>query len=348
MLTNYFTLRALATEWARLFPGGLLKDAYSQSKDECTLAMATPEHAWMLRISTRRSFPYIFRTDGYNRARRNVATRFAGALDQAVIGVRLADRDRVIYLDLADGRAFQILLFGPRANVLLVDPDGVIEEAFQRNAALAGCPTPVPEAAPSVDTFEAFEGRWPQAEPDLARALSRAMPLFDRDLARETLHRAGCDAPATIDIAARQRLYSQARALEADLATPQPTVYWQDDAPAAFTLLPMNAYGSLRAEAFESTDRAVAVFVRRRLALDQFLQAYTPLERELEQAVSHYRQSSERMLEALARESRADRYEHWAHLLMAQPTPTASGAETLTVPDLFADQQPVTVPLTPE
>ena len=348
MLTNFFTLLALATEWAGSFPGALLKDAYSQSRDECTLALATPEHAWMLRISTRRAFPYIFRTDGYNRARRNVATRFAGAFDQPIAGVRLADRDRVLYLDLGDGRAFQILLFGPRANVFLISADGLIEEAFQRNTALAGTPAPTPDAAPRVDTFDAFETRWPLAEPDLARALSRAMPLFDRDLALETIHRAGYDSPLAPDLEDRQRLYARARALEADLATPRPTVYWRDDAPEAFTLLPMHAYRALRAESFETTDRAVAVFVRRRLALDQFLQAHTPLKRELEQAVSHYRQSTERMLEALARESRADRYEHWAHLLMAQPAPTTSGADTVTAPDLFADQQPVTIPLVPE
>jgi predicted ribosome quality control (RQC) complex YloA/Tae2 family protein len=348
MLTNYFTLRALATEWAGSFPGALLKDAYSQSRDECTLALATPEREWMLRISTRRAFPYIFRTDGYNRARRNVATRFARVLDKPVTGIRLADRDRVIFIDFADGRTFQIFLFGPRANVLLVGPDGVVEEAFQRNAALAGSPAPTPVAARRVDSFDDFEAHWPHAEPDLARALSRAMPLFDRDLARETLHRAGCDGETGPDLTIRQRLYSQARALEAGLATPRPTVYWRDDAPEAFTLIPMNAYESLRAEGFETTDRAVAVFVRRRLALEQFLEAFTPLQRELEQAVSHYRQSGERMLEALAQESRADRYEHWAHLLMAQPTPTVSGATSLTAPDLFADQQPVTIPLAPE
>ncbi len=346
MLTNYFTLRALAAEWAGSIPGALLKDAYSQSRDECTLALATPEHAWMVRISTRRAFPYIFRADGYNRARRNVATRFAGALDQPVAGVRLADRDRVLYLDLANGRTFQIFLFGPRANVLLVSPNGLIEEAFQRNTALAGTPAPTPAAAPRVETFDAFEARWPHAEPDLARALSRAMPLFDRDLSLETVHRARCEPSP--DAEARQRLYRQACAVEAELAMPRPTVYWLDDAPHAFSLIPLHAFISFRAEAFDTTDRAVGVFIRRRLARDQFLELYTPLERELEQAVVHYTQRGQQMLEALARESRADRYEHWAHLLMAQPNPTESGADTLTAPDLFADQQSITIPLVSE
>ena len=76
MLTHYFTLSALAREWSADLKGFVLSDAYSQAKGELTLAFATAEESLMLKISVRRSFPYVFQSKGYNRARRNTATVF--------------------------------------------------------------------------------------------------------------------------------------------------------------------------------------------------------------------------------------------------------------------------------
>ncbi|MEZ4702308.1 MAG: NFACT RNA binding domain-containing protein [Rhodothermales bacterium] len=350
MLTNYYTLRALSAEWNDALAGSILGDAYSQSKDECTLALANPATTWMLRISTRRAFPYAFRSEGYNRARRNVATLFASALDARIERIRLAERDRVLFLDFADGRWMQVQLFGPRPNVLLVRADGTIEEAFQHHGLLEDEPAPMPTPAPDVDTPDAFASRWPARDKDLARALSRALPLFDRDLAEEAIRRAGLAPTASAACSAPQleQLFSAARAVEADLATPRPTLYWRGDVPDAFALIPLLARAGQTSEAFDTTDHALAVFVRRRLAQEQYIEVFLPLERQLAQAAAHYRQSGAKMLESLTQESRAERYERWGHLLMAQPAPASSAGDAVTVTDLFGDQQPVVIPLQPE
>jgi predicted ribosome quality control (RQC) complex YloA/Tae2 family protein len=53
------------------------------------------------------------------------------------------------------------------------------------------------------------------------------------------------------------------------------------------------------------------------------------------------------MEEELDSESRAGRYERWGHLLMAQQDQVPEGAEEVDLPDLFADGEPVTIPLDP-
>ena len=148
MLTNYFTLRALVHEWQPRLTGATLGDAFSQSRDELTLAFATPEAEHMVRLSVRAPFHFLFRTDGYSRARRNVATLFDDAFDRRLEGLRLAERDRVLWLDLGGGLRFEIRLFGPRANVFLVDDAGHIREAFQSDGEWAGQPAPAPRPAP--------------------------------------------------------------------------------------------------------------------------------------------------------------------------------------------------------
>ena len=138
MVTNYFTLKALAEAWSDSQKGRIVGDVYSQSRDELTLAFASPETTWMLRVSTNPAFQYIFRGEGYNKAKRNVAALFPKTLDKKVQGVSLAARDRILYIHLENECTIQLNLYGPRANVYFIDDSGIIQDAFQRSETLIG------------------------------------------------------------------------------------------------------------------------------------------------------------------------------------------------------------------
>ena len=148
MVNNYYTLQALANEWPEDLAGCVVGDVFSQVRGELTIALAHPEREWMLRVSTQAPFYYVFRSAGYNKARRNVAAVFEGAVGRRVEAVRMAERDRMLLLDLDDGSRFQAVLFGARANVFWVDAAGIVAEAFQGDAAWAGQPAPTPRPAP--------------------------------------------------------------------------------------------------------------------------------------------------------------------------------------------------------
>ncbi|GIV58826.1 MAG: hypothetical protein KatS3mg042_1739 [Rhodothermaceae bacterium] len=352
MLTSYFTLNALVRAWTPDLVGCVVGDAFSQVRDELTLALAAPEREWMLRVSVRGPFQYLFRAEGYSKARRNVATLFEDAFDRRVTALRLAERDRMLYLDLEGGLAFQVMLFGPRANVFLVEAGGTVREAFQGDAEWAGRPAPAPRPAPVVDTFAAFEARWRADRKTTVQAVAAAFPLLDRTLAAEVVFRAGVTAatPDACTDADRRALFDAGRHLLAALEAPAPRIYWRGRSPEVFALLPLHhldARDDLTAEPFDTVDAAVRVYVRRRLADVRFRAAYAPLEKALAAARDHHRAAAARMLDELSRESRADRYERWGHLLMANPGAVPPGAETVTLPDLFAGGAPVTIPLDP-
>ena len=366
MITSFYTLQALAREWAPDLVGAAVGDAFSQARDEWTLALARPDREWMLRASLQAPDVLLFRTEGYSRARRNVATLFEEAFGRTVTDVRLAERDRVLFIDLEGGLHFQLLLFGPRPNVLLVDGEGVVVEAFQRDAEWGGRPAPTPRPAPDVRRLADFEARWRPNSKTLAQAVARALPLFDRLLGAEVVHRADVhvaspDACGAEELAA---LFEAASALRPELGRPQPRIYWRGRFADAFSLVPLahrleggrtsdpsgkgaDVGPDVREERFESVDAAVRVYARRSLGQRRFRAAYDPLERALEGAAAHHRQSAERMLEELAKESRAERYERWGHLLMAAPDQVGEGAERAALPDLFAGGAPADVPLDP-
>ncbi len=348
MVNSYFTLQALVREWRPDLVGCTVRDIFSQHRNELTVALAGDEQDWMVRGSVQRPTIHLFRVEGYSKARRNVATLLTGAIDRTVTDVRIADRDRLVSLDLSDGSSIRWQLFGARANAFHV-ADGMILEAFQNDDDLAGTEAPTPYPAPMPESFTEFEGRWKNNRNKTRQAVQSAVPLFGRTLARETLHRAGVetDAPADCTEAERRALFDAAMALREALAEPAPVIYGDGQFPDAFSLLPLRHRDDDPAEHYDTVDAAVTRFVRRTLAERHFHRLYDPLAEALDAAAEHHRRSAERMEEELDSESRAGRYERWGHLLMAQQDAVPAGAEEIELPDLFADGEPVTIPLDP-
>lgn len=349
MVNNFYTLQALVREWQPALIGCTVLDVFSQNKNELSLVVAGDDQDWTVRASVQRPFLHIFRTEGYSKARRNVVTLLDGAIDARVTDVRIATRDRLVYVDLADDTTILWQLFGARANVFHVAPDGTVIEAFRNDGKHVGTEAPTPYPAPMPDTFSEFENRWKDNRNKTRQAIQSAMPLFGRTLARETLRRAGVEtaSPSDCTEAERRALFDAASALCEALEDPAPVLYGEGQFPDAFSLIPLRHREGEPAESFDTVDAAVRSFVRRRLAEHHFRRLYDPLEEALEAAATRHRQSAERMIEELDRESRADQFERWGHLLMAQQNKLAEGAEEVELSDLFEGGEPVTIPVDP-
>ena len=349
MITNYYTLRALVREWQEPIVGRTLADAFSQERGELTLAFAAEEGESMVRIGTRLPLQFMFRLDGYSKARRNVATLFAEAFGRQVRALTIADRDRIIFAGLDDGRRVQIVLFGPRANVLLIDKHGLIQDAFLRADELSGQAAPEPRPAPESKTFEDLSARWKADRKSVDRAIASAFPLFDREIAGEVAFRAGIDAAAAPDLEPTilRRILSAAKEVESELEQPSPSIYWDGPDPVLFSLLELRSGPSNHPERFTTVDEAARIFVQRSLARRAFAALFDPIESALMDAAKHYRHGATRMLEELSRESRAEHYEKWGHLLMASAHEIPAGAEEVELDDLFEEGATERIPLDP-
>lgn len=342
MITSYYTLRALVAAWQDL-AGGSIAAVYSQRRHEVALVVETTSTCWTLRFSAHDHL--LFRTEGLHRARRNVAALLPAAHGQAVQAIRLAERDRLLYLDLDAGATLLLLPFGPRANLLLVDAAGQVADAFRSAEAWVGQPAPTPRPAPVVASGADFEARWRVDRPTLIQTLTSVQPLLDRVLAQEVLWRADLPErpPGSCTPAQREALFAALRSVEADLEHPTPHLYER----TTFSLIYLGHQHSRSEEALASVDEAVRVAVRRVLADRRFAARYTPLRQSLEQATALFQARTAHLLEALAHDSRADRYERWGHLLMASAATTPAGSDQITVPDWFAAGEPTAIPLDP-
>ncbi len=348
MIANYHTLRALATEWRTSLVGRTLEDVWSQERDELSLTFAGRDGAQTLRAGVRPPLLFIFSTDGYARARRNAATLFEQAIGSRLESLRIADRDRMLFLDLSGGITFQVALFGPRANVFLVASNRILS-AFRNDSALAGAAPPAPRPAPYPGDEAAFTARYDPKGRSITQAVCRACPLFDRTLGAEIAVRAGLNpnAPAETSPKDREALFHAAETVRRDLLAPAPRIYRDEQGAPLFSLIALEHVRDLEEESFETVGQAVREGVRRSLAHQRFRELFDPLEKALERAVRQYDRRLQHMQEAESRESRADQYETWGHLLTAQAQDIPRGAEEASLQNLFSEGENITVPLDP-
>lgn len=347
---DYFTLRALAHEWDARLAGFTIEDAWTQSPRELSLAVARDGERRTLRVLCDPGLPLLFDAEGGGRQRRNTADVLGGLAGHVVAAVRTADRDRHVFFDLDGGGQLQVLLFGSRPNVFWTSPEGTVQAAFLDGNDWDGQQAPAPRRAPEIDTAEAFEARW-RPRKTLGQTVAGAVPLLTRPLAEEAVRRAGLDPSAEPDADAgtRRTLFDAVRQFLAALAEPEPVIYWRGPLAETLALVPLAAPpADWRPEPFEAVDQAVRVFARRQLGQRAYTEAYAPVERALTAAHARRRRSADAMLSELSSPSRADRYEAWGHLLMAQAAGDGPGRESVALPDIIGGSgEPVEIPLDP-
>jgi predicted ribosome quality control (RQC) complex YloA/Tae2 family protein len=349
MITNYYTLKALAESWHADGHGSIIGDIFSQHRDELIVALDEADRDWMLHLSVDPSFHYMFRSDDYSKAKANVVTLLEEALGRTLQTVRMATRDRMLYFDLSGGLVVQVQLFGSRANVFLVE-DGRIVDAFKNAEELIGETPPEPREAPAVDTWEVFRDRWKEDRNAVSQAISYTMLLFDRTLGREVVYRADITDKSPEDCTEEElrRMFEASQAVERALLSPHPHIYWQGRTPEKFSLIRLEHRSGDEEEAFEDLNRAVRVFVRSSLATRHFHALYDPLEKALTREQDRLERSVEHLEQELSQASRADEYERWGHLLMAAASRIEEGREEVELDDLFGEEDAtVTIPLDP-
>ena len=302
---------------------------------------------WMLRFVTHPPLVCAFRNPGTGKPRRNVATLFEALRGRSVEGIHVAERDRVLIFDLR-GLQLRAYLFGPRANVFLTAADGVIVEAFKKNATWAGKQAPPFRPAAMPDSLAAFQARWRPASRTTAKAVSIAMVCFDLSMAEEARLRAGVTATlaercSEQDVGA---LFAAAMNLRQQLRRPEPRIYWVADTEGRLALTPLAGMGDAREERFASVDEAVRVYARHALGALALRQERGPLQKALNEALDKSRRRAENIRQELRTPSRADGYERWAHLLMASGA-TFAGEESVTLRDIIGDDAHVCIPLRP-
>lgn len=357
MLSNYFTLYHTARLLYERYAGAVIAEAYTQEKETLSIVVYVPEpHTITVSCIGRKNA--IVAAAGNPRTRHNSVDLFPGIIDDHIRTVWMDRSDRAVYLNLLSEKILRLEMFGARANAVLCEPNGTIADAFLEKKSLTGAVRTIhsgPQEITAGDFIpprEAFLSSFNESGKSAFQALKTLVPKLGSTLARETLHRAGIpETAAEVHGPDIGRLFDETTALFRSLIVPtetlEPSIYFDDHSPVAFSLVPLRYYDSLRRE----THADLFVAVQKFLSFGKSEQSYLHKKKEIIHWLTNETNRAERTIAAVAREhadsSRAEQYEKFGKLLMGQLHAMTKGMSSIATEDHLSGSGTVTIPLDP-
>jgi predicted ribosome quality control (RQC) complex YloA/Tae2 family protein len=351
MLTNYYTLRYIASTLSSSLEGKEITGAFSQEKDQLVVSFRGFERS--LIVACRPNLPAIYLTSGFARARKNSVDVLRNCRGRYVQKVAMHTSDRIMSLVLDGGVTLKVFFFGTTSNVLFVDEALNITDAFRESRRMIG--TKWEESTqPLLYDVSLLEEKLKEDEPRPAVAIVKdVFPTFGPLLSREVLHRAAIAPHVQADKlleSDRNRMGTVIRTLLAELASAKPRIYWQEGEPAerqpaVFSIIKLSHLTGVREEIFDDVHHAIRLFVSHRFVRDAFERKKSAIARVLEKELEHLQTRQQAIGEELLGADRADDYERFGSLLMSALGSLEKGMKSIALDGRHIQLDPTLTPV---
>jgi predicted ribosome quality control (RQC) complex YloA/Tae2 family protein len=347
LIRHYLTFLHQAASIDRELAGWTLAECWSQQKNQLTLRFIEGVVSRFVEVSLDLKIGYALLRSQVARARKNTLDFFSAALGMRLEGASIDEGERIIRLHFAGGASLVLVLFGGGSGNVYFVRDGAIVESLQSHdesetdAALA---ERLPEPRSRAEIVERL--RATTDEP--VRALMRAIPELGRRLAVEALHRCGMSGVGSI------AELDEAR--QADLLAMVDELYGAAEASALFRIyhlpdekvLSLIALESIADQAEEVEEfRDIGAAVRAYRAVVYYTQNIESLRTQLAKRVAAERGRLVRMLEKSRQNAehaqRADEYELYGSLLLANLYSIVKGSDRIVVQDYEGAERTITL-----
>jgi predicted ribosome quality control (RQC) complex YloA/Tae2 family protein len=355
MFSNYFTFVHSARLLHDRYNGSVIAEIYSQEKNTLCIAVYTPEpHTITISCVARKNF--IIARPGLSRSKQNSVDLFPSLIDGRIESIAVSHTDRVVYLYTSQEQTVCAEMFGARGNVLLCDRSGTVVDAFLNKKELLGSnrtidrSTGMPGIRNLLPEADVFAEALRKPEQNVLQKLKVIVPKFGATLIKESLFRTNVpDDSAALSPEQCTALYDTLRSIAGELlgnsAAVEPSVYFDGIAPEIFSLIPLRRYESLRRETYVDIFSALQKYVSYEHSSDSF----TANKKRVMHWITNELERSKRTIAAVEKElgesSRAEQYERFGTLLMANLHAISKGMTSIELPDSVAGAGTVTIPI---
>lgn len=322
MLTNYHTLSYVVSTLRQHVCGNAIVETFSQERDQLVLRMSHTEP--VLILSCDRILNTLYLRPQFARARSNSADVLTACVGRTISSVRMHPVDRVVMFILGSGSRIDARFFGAKANVVLVDENESIVDAFRNAKELKGTKVEYRSGELLYD-MDAFLTRLqtPQLA-TVAALMKEEFPTLGSTAIREVLHRA--NVPHNVGTMSIKQMNIQAiqAALGAvlnDLSRPKARVYLYDEGiktgtPAAFSIIPLSHLNGMKEEPFDDVHEAIRFYISRLRSRESVDEQKRSIMGKLNQKLAKARRAIEAVETDLKANARADEYQRAGELLM--------------------------------
>ena len=357
MIANYYTLRHIAVQLNQQLKGWIVREVFSQNKNELILAFEAPSartvqptRAYLI-VRCEPSENCLFLMESFARAKRNSIDLFPQIIGLAVGSVSIHSADRQIALAIESGVRLLIQMFGSRANVLLVHDNNEVSDSFLRSREIVGQTHSERVDRESVADKESFLRQLRGlAEMPIGVALKKFFPFFGGILLTELFHRAGIARSETVDHLSDDeilRLFLQGGAMIEELrSTCLPRIYYEGANALVFSIIDLHHCRQYEKREFDSLSEAIRTYLGTTKSFDRAAREKARIQQGLNKELERVTRTLEKISHEAESADRAGEYERMGELLKAHLHELGKGmAEAIVENILDGSNELVTVPL---
>lgn len=357
MLSNYFTLYHIADRMHALLHGSVVAEVYSQEKNTLSLLFYTPEPVTVT-ISCNARNNFISVRLGIHRAKKNSVDLFSSLIDMHVGEIYLCATDRIVYIKFTERRWLAVEMFSSKANILLIDENGAIADAFMQKKEMHAVkrilqqhPQPVDLSNLFLDREEFF--RTMDEDLSLLSAMKKAFSHLGAVFMKEILFTLTIDgtapAPAVRD-PVRSSIYDEAVKTAASLLRvplAEMFIYFDDAAPVCFSLLPLRHLEEYRRESYTDIFSAVQRYISFSRSSDSFHDNKQTVAQWIKKELDRAKRTIDKITAETAGTARAEEYEGFGKALTAHLHEIPKGSKRILIADPFSPGNDLSIPLDP-
>jgi predicted ribosome quality control (RQC) complex YloA/Tae2 family protein len=318
MITNYYTLVHVAADLDHEFAERRVNEIFTQYRSELVISFEDTPAVIIAGCEPANNCIYIRKT--FARARRNSVNLFSDISSTIIEKVFMHPADRQLHIRLNDKRELVVQLFGSKANVLLLDANGIMTDTFLKKPDVKLTETEPNYAAHGFITPESFLSMY--ADQPLITSLKCVLPQFGPVLVRELLARTGVNGDQTVNPFLENemgRLLDAAQKMKEELlAQPSPRVYFDGTSPVRFAIIPLHHLSDFTVQNYNSVSEAIQTFRANVHHEKTVLQEKEEIFRVLEREREHTERTLHKMTEESEKPNRAKQYELFGKLLISQ------------------------------
>jgi predicted ribosome quality control (RQC) complex YloA/Tae2 family protein len=332
MLTNYHTLKNLIVKIKPKLVHSQIVEAFTQEKDTLHIIIAGEETLALELNATGQG--YIFLRSKFERARKNSLDIFPEIFGDEIRDVLIYKADRIIEILLSSGLKLIFQFFTGKVNFFLLNQKGEIIASFKNPKDNIGKIFESEKKDSNYDLmlsdFNAFKNVWESNEiENPVLRLVKSVDTIDMLTAREILHRAG-------ELEA-ERIWEALVEVGAELKNPKARIYYEGSFPRYFSILELT-HINLRKVEFDDINEAIRRFVIETRVGKSYRDEKKAIETKLNELVEKRRRTIEKVVEEIENNQRAQQYEIFGSILMANLNLIEKGLEEVELVNVFSEK----------
>jgi len=332
MLTNYHTLKALVQKIKPNLEGSVIVEAFTQEKDTLHITLGKGDNLFTIELNATGQ-GYMFLRQKVERARKNSLDIFPEIWGDEIVDAQIHKADRVIEIFLSSGKKLFLQFFTGKVNFFLTTDKNEVISSFKNPRENIGKRIEYENSESNykamVNNFELLKKAWESLNiEDPVRRLVKAVNTIDMLMAREILHRSGDG-----DI---EKIWVCLGEIDKELEDPLPRIYYDGSFPRYFSIIELTHLNLKKVE-FEDINEAIRKFVIETKINKSFYDEKKSILDKLKHLLNKAERTVEKIKEEIATNQRAEMYEIYGSILMANLNALHKGMEEVELLNIFSE-----------